>query len=552
MDSARMRHFSLLIDNETRGPLTEAEIMAMIAEGTLAADMLCAPEGSPDWVPLSDHFKFAVTLKLRRSKPVSTEVEDEIAATRLDPDTRRRLLLYGLAEPANVDTFTQVQAMLALADHEKKITAINRLHGVVGYAALIAMISGGALLGLSRGFGGDALAFCSGLYVKEEVSARASLAILRSELSQFAEIKTRAERAVFEKPRGGSPGFNVIASRLQIDPHSSFSLRGQVDSSPLRRKIAVWGLTLDADRRVYVLHDAPSARATELLRAQSAILDEVLSPSLEEAGFAQLFAEVMSTFPPASFPEAGRLRTEAEGMRMSALKIFIDRVDFRAQAASSQSAQKAWSGQLLAFSESLKALQAKVYALTSPVARRKRWSEFNSGQGAELAAWMLTSGAKEAPLNPDGTFNISEISGINSDSLNLVIVSARIAGDTVFLPWNSTHLGTSKWTSEPMAKAFLIDRERYKVSDKVTVGGRTYYANLQTATHRFVYTRTSPQWRYLALARDTDKDRVFALVDDKTYAAASKGATITPAELAKFNLYLSAEESVRPDGLYVE
>jgi hypothetical protein len=165
---------------------------------------------------------------------------------------------------------------------------------------------------------------------------------------------------------------------------------------------------------------------------------------------------------------------------------------------------------------------------------------------------MLTSGAKEAPLNPDGTFNISEISGINSDSLNLVMVSARIAGDTVFLPWNSTYLGTSKWTSEPMAKAFLIDRERYKVSDKVTVGGRTYYANLQTATHRFVFTRTSPQWRYLALARDADKDRVFALVDDKTYAAASKGATITPAELAKFNLYLSAEESVRPDGLYVE
>ncbi|PHX57832.1 MAG: hypothetical protein CK553_02505 [Opitutia bacterium] len=547
-----MRHFSILIGNETRGPLTEAEIMAMIAEGTLTADMLCAPEGSPDWVPLSDHFKFGVTLKLRRTKAVSTEVEEEIAATRLDPDTRRRLLLYSLAEPANVDTFTQVQAMLALADHEKKITSTQRLHRGVGYAALIAMIGVGALLGLSRGFGGDALAFCGSLFVKEELNARTSLAILRSELSQFAEIKTRAERAVFEKPRGGSPGFNVIASRLNINPHTSFSLRGQVDTAPLTRKIAGWGLKLDDDRRVYVLHEAPSAKAAELLGAQAAVLDEVLSPTLEEAGFAQLFAEVMSTFPPASFTEAGRLRKEAEGLRMSALKIFIDRVDFHAQAASSQSAQKAWSGQLLAFSERLKALQAKVYALTSPVARRKRWSEFNSGQGAELAAWMLTSGAKEVRVNPDGTFVISEISGINSDSLNLVIVSARIAGDTVFLPWNSKHLGTSKWTSEPMAKAFLIDRERYKVSDKVTVGGRTFYANLQTATHRFVYTRTSPQWRYLVLARDTDKDRVFALVDDKTYAAASKGATITPAELAKFNLYLRAEESVRPDGLYVE
>ena len=547
-----MRHFSLLIGDETRGPLTEDEVSTMIAEGVLTADTPCLPEGAQDWAPLSDHFKFGGTLKLKRSKPVSTEAEEEISATRLEPETRRRLLIYGLAEPASVDAFTQVQAMLAIADHEKNLTSINRLHRGVGLAALITMLGVGALLGLSRGFGGDVLAFCGGLFVKEENNARTSLLVLRSEISQFAEIKTRAERAVFEKPRGGSPGLNVIASRLQIDPYTSFSLRGQVDTAPLTRRIAIWGLKLDVDRRIYVLRDPPSPRASELLNAQAAILDEILSPALDEAGFAQMFAEIMTTFPTASFPEAGRLRVESEGMRMSALKIFIDRVDFRAQAASTQSAQKAWSGQLFGFSDRLKALQAKVYAQTSPTARQQRWSAFSSGQGAELTTWMLTSGAKEVRLNPDGTFVVSAVPGINADSLNQVIISTRIAGDTVFFPWNSKHLGAGKWSSEPMAKAFLIDRERYKITDKVTVGGRPYYATLQTATHRFVYTRHSPQWRYLALARDTDKDTVFALVDEKTYAAAQKGAKLTPAELAKFNLHLSAEESVRPEGLYVE
>ena len=538
MDSACMRQFSLLIGNETRGPLTEDEVLAMISEGALTADIPCLPEGAQDWVPLSDHFKFGVTLKLKRSKPVSTEVEEEIAASRLDPDTRRRLLLYALAEPASVDTFTQVQAMLALADHEKNLSSTNRLHLMAGYVALGVMIAVGLVAGLSRGIGGDILAFCSGTIIKEEVNSRKSLQQLRSELSHFAELKTRAERAVFEKPVGGSPGLNVLASRLNIDPYSSFSLRGQVDAAPLTRKIALWALKLDADRRVYVLREAPSPRATELLSAQ--------------AGFAQLFAEVMSTFPSATFPEAGRLRVEAEGMRMSGLKIFIDRVDFRAQAASTQSAQKAWSGELLAFSERLKALQEKVHAMTSPVARGQRWSAFSSGQGAELAAWMLTSGAKEARLNPDGTFVVTAISGINADSLNQVIISARIAGDTVFFPWNSKHLGAGKWASEPMAKAFLIDRERYKVIDKVTAGGRTYYTTLQTGTHRFVYKRNSPQWLYLALARDSDKDTIFAMVDEKTYAAAIKGSTITPSELAKLSLYPKAEESLRPDGLYVE
>jgi hypothetical protein len=547
-----MRHFSLLIGNETRGPLTEDEIAAMIADGSLAPDTPCAPAGSTDWTPLSDHFKFGGGLKLRRSKAVSTEAEEEIAAARLDPEVRRRLLLYGLAEPANVDTFTQVQGMLALADHEQRLAARNLRHRLIGYAAFGAALAAGVFAGLSRGPGGDLLAFCAEPMAKEEVNARTSLLILRSELGQFAEIKARAQRAVFEKPPGGSPGFNVIANRLRIDPYSSFQLRGQADTSPLAKKLAAWGLRLDADRRIYVLRDAPPARATELLNAQSAILEEVLTPALDEAGFAQLFAEAMTAFPNAAFPESGRLRAEAEGMRMSALRIFIDRVDFRAQAASSQSAQKGWSVQLAAFSASLKALQAKVTALTSPAARRQRWSEFNAGPGAELAAWMLTSGAKEARLNPDGTFTVPAVPGINADSLSQVIVSARIAGDTVFLPWHSRHLGAGKWSSEPMAKAFLIDRERYQVVDKVVAGGRTYYARLQTSTHTFVYTRASPRWHYLVLARDTDKDAVYALVDEKTFAAAAKGAKITPAELAKFNLYLGAEESVRPDGLYVE
>jgi hypothetical protein len=547
-----MRHFSLLIGEETRGPLTEAEVATMIAEGALTADILCRPEGTEDWVPLSDHFKFGVSLKLRRTMAVPTEAEEEIAAARLDPDTRRRLLLYGLADPANVDTFTQVQAMLALADHEKKVSAGIRLHRLACHAAFGAMLVTGVVLGLARGVGGDLLAFCGGSFVKEEISARTSLLVLRSEIAQFAELKGRAERAVFEKPRGGSPALNVIASRLRIDPYSSFSLRGQVDTGPLAKRIAPWGLKLDADRRVYVLRDAPPPKTVELLKAQSDVLDEVLAPPLDEAGFAKLFAEVMATFPAAGFLEAAALRQEAQGMRMSSLKIYIDRVDFRAQAASSLSAQKAWSGQLEAFSGRLKELQAKVVAMTSPAARRQRWSAFNAGPGAELAAWMLVSGAKEVRLNSDSTFTVSSVAGINAESLNQVIVSARIAGDTMYFPWNSRYLGTGKWASEPMAKAFLIERERYRVTDKVTVGGRTYYASLQTPTHRFVFARNAPQWRYLALARDGDKDTVYALVDEKTFAAAAKGAKLTPSDLAPFNLYLGAEESVRPEGLYVE
>ncbi len=547
-----MRNFSLLIGNETRGPLTEEEITAMIAEGSLAADTLCAPEGAQEWTPLSEHFKFGSSLKVKWNKPVSTEAEEELSAARLNPDTRKLLLAYGLADAVSVDRFTQVQAMLAIADHEKTVRATNRLHAVVGMAVLAGMAVVGTTLGLNAGPGGELVALGARQIIKEEISSRANLTNLRNEIAQFADLKARATKAVFEKPRGGTPGLNLIAGRLQIDPASAFALRGQADLSPLYKKIAVWGIKPDEDRRVYVLREAPSARALELLRNQAAVLDEVLSAPLDEAGFTQLFAEVMTTFPAAAFTEASLLRSEAAGMRTGGLKFFIERVDFHAKAAAGTAAHKQWCADLAGFSERLKALQAKVVARTSPEARRQRWSEFNAGQGAELATWVLTSGAKDTRLNADGTFTVKGVPSLNADSMNLVLVSTRIKGDTVFLPWGSKYLGKGNWTSETLPSAHLIDRERYKVVDKVTVGGRTYYAKLRTPTHTFVMSRSAPQWRYVAIARPGDKESLFALVDEKTYAAAQVGTVVDVASLGKMDLYSKATESTRPEGLYDE
>lgn len=544
-----MRHFSLQIGNETRGPLSEDEITAMIAEGSLSPDTLCSPEGSVEWTPLSAHFSFGSKLKVRWTKPVSTEGEEEIAATRLDPETRKLLLTYGLADAVGVDGFTQVQGMLAIADHEKKIRSQLGLHRYVGLATLAAGLVGGVLLGLAAGPVADLLALVPRPIITERGDSRTRLSVLRSEIEQFALIKARAERAVFEKPKGGSPGLNLIASRLNIDPTTAFAFRGQVDTTPLARKTAVWGLRPDADRRITVLRDHPTGRAAELLKAQLAVLDEVLGAPLDEAGFAQLFAEVMTTFPAATFAEAGLLRADSAGMRMSALKLFIDRVDFRAQAAATVSAQKQWSAELTAFSGRLKALQAQVYARTAPEARRQRWSEFNAGPGAELTAWVLTSGIKDAKANADGTFTVAGVPSINAASLDQVIVAVRLNGDTVHLPWGSRYLGAGDWRSETLPRSHFIERERYQVVDKTIVGGRTLYARFETSSHVFQKTRVSPRWHFLAIARTQDKEPIFALVDEKTYTTSAKGATLDLALLAKGDLYLKVAESPRPDGL---
>ena len=102
-----MRHFNLLRGQEIRGPLTEDDIAAMIAAGTVNAETPCAPVGAQAWSPLSRFFPFRPGLKVRWTKPVSTEAEERLASVRIDPETRRRLIAYGLADKKqNESTFS--------------------------------------------------------------------------------------------------------------------------------------------------------------------------------------------------------------------------------------------------------------------------------------------------------------------------------------------------------------------------------------------------------------------------------------------------------------
>ena len=110
-----MRHFALFIDNEVRGPLSEYQVQDLISAGTATAETLCAPAGSTEWEPLSNHFTFGSTLKLNRAPAVERTAEEaEAQANRLDPDTRRLLLMYGLADAATVDQLSPAQAETAL------------------------------------------------------------------------------------------------------------------------------------------------------------------------------------------------------------------------------------------------------------------------------------------------------------------------------------------------------------------------------------------------------------------------------------------------------
>ena len=266
-----MRHFSLLIGKDIRGPLTEDEITAMISEGTLTAETLCAPAGAQEWSPLSDHFSFGTKLKIKRTKDVSTETEDLAASTRIDPDLRKKLLMYGLADATSVDGFTHVQAVAAVTAKEDALRAMLRRHQLVRTASFISAIPLALLAALSvppikRGLG---LVVSAG--IPAQASAQAELEDTRKAIMQMRAAIRTVETTSFDPPQGDIPASDALSNRLQIDPNLSFLLKGKFAfSANFAKKFAQSGRT----GKVHLLKEMPTGRLQELLKSSDEKLAE--------------------------------------------------------------------------------------------------------------------------------------------------------------------------------------------------------------------------------------------------------------------------------------
>ena len=186
-----MRHFNLLLGQEIRGPLNEAEVTALIAAGTVTAETPCAPVGAQDWTPLSQHFQFRPGLKVQWTKPVSTADEEKLAAVRIGPATRKRLIAYGLADAVTVEGLTQVQAEQAIALKEITLRREIGRHRLTASVALALGLFLGVQTGLAENPASAQLDKLVGFFIKEQGNAKDALHRLRGSLREQADIRQR-------------------------------------------------------------------------------------------------------------------------------------------------------------------------------------------------------------------------------------------------------------------------------------------------------------------------------------------------------------------------
>jgi len=561
-----MRHFALFIANEVRGPLSEYEVQDLIAAGTATAETLCAPAGSTAWEPLSNHFTFGSTLKLNRGPAVErTEEESTAQANRLDPEVRRNLLMYGLADAATVDQFAPAQAEAALAGRIAEIQSSRRRHQFAGLGAFLTALALGAYLGLADTPVASLLGQAAGVWSKEDPKVTEQTKRLEADLRNFEKLRAEAAAAVFAPPVGGTPALPTLTARLRVAEGSRFNVSGGVDTAPLAGLVGKWNVKLDPTTRLFLLPTPMPTEQAAKVEEQSRVLDVILSPLMDDAGFESLRQETVRNFPDQpGVPESARLKTEVENMKLAELKVMIDRVEFRARACEQQgsttnltgsSAQQAgvlreWAPKLRSFAGQLRELHNRLQINVNPAARGKLWSEFNAGPGAELAAWVLGANAQEVKVDAQGAFVIAETAKLDAAAAaGRLLATTQINNDTVYLAWGSKFLNCRDLASAEISKEQLLAREEYKVVDKPLTGGRHCVAKGRVGGRDLTIERTSPQWRFLTVARDKDADSLVVGVDAATYDKFAVGQVVPFEVLNGLRVFARPVESAIPSPL---
>lgn len=567
-----MRQFALYIDDEVKGPFSEYEVQDMIHSGQLTAESLCAPAGSQDWEPLSNHFTFGSNLRLSRKttdKPAQP-AETEPSLPRLDHDVRRRLLMYGLADAAGVDQISPVKADILIRETETRIRRLILARRIATYASL-GVGAVGSWLGLVGSPGAIAtLGSVAESLTKLDAKAAGQWETLCRKARDFEVGLQAAQAAPFGEPPGGVPASTLLLARLQVNEDTAYNFSASVglNNESLVGPLNKFGITLDTKVTIHLL---PADLPDDIVRkakAQGETLQLVLSPMLDNTQFEPLRDELLSRFPDSpEIPESGRLRTELSGIRIAELGMAADKVLFRAReadvigegkgvknaASANTKAYALWAPRLRDFANQINLLRDKIRINVDPDARRKVWSDFNLGTGAELGAWVLSRTARTMECDENGQIKLADTSNLRAETLQRrALVSFRINEDTVFLPWDSPFLVLGEVSSTRIPNETLVARERYKVVSLIETGGKRHAYRADVGGRNLSSFRDSPKLHYLAIAREKDTDVVTVRVDEAAFAATKRGDVIPMDTLAKLTAYPTPAEPVAPGSLTPE
>lgn len=241
-----MKEYSLFIDDSIVGPLSQREIEEKIKNGELPADVPVAAPGDTEWTPAKDVFNIRSGVRLSRKTEAEEQRLRDARQEKLDPDVRKKLMLYDLADAISVDKFSPEEAKRAIADYERALAHKKYVKIGVGvgvfflvFGGLFCALDKVTLSGVNRGL----LAPVTEMMVAPNEEYSNAIKSTAREIEALDKLREEINALEFKMPNGGKESRRDFIRRVYIPKEESEFISGKLNMGPLFAKILPEGKT---------------------------------------------------------------------------------------------------------------------------------------------------------------------------------------------------------------------------------------------------------------------------------------------------------------------
>lgn len=566
-----MKEFVLLVDGQTVGPFPQEDLEARFSSGEYSAETPCAAVGDETWSTLGEMFP-SKKKTVRIAQKTSEEEKEMAVATseKLDPDVRKKLLLYNLADAISVDKFSPVQADVAIKLFEAELRKGRKLKIFASVGAFVAAFALGSLIfnfvEIGTAPGGKGLRIFEKIF--EEPADPSHEKLRKQVLADVRKLNSLREEVAaikFLPPRGqGSPRQTFLSNVVIKNPDVS-TVTGAFDFSEFS------GLTLPQGGTTEVVQlKRTDSEIENLMNRQREIFNIRCSPlwtnkELREAIIRDLAPPVFPGDP--AIPESIEIWRAVTNFRADApieiqLQNLIRRVEDIAQSkdiqqrlqgrmakkykerqkaaaakdnsihgkatqriqARQQASQAALSwaqNKMPKFFEKFSEYLAEKEIYFSAEERANVWNEFMQNDFPKIRDFVAQNEIVRAPVAGGNAFVLP---GRNTRNIFANLKYANGALDVFLVPKTEAEIAADGETVAPAVKdATVILRdlkvnrryltpedvlmdERYRIAEKIKTGGKILFASGKLCGQPVYSVRTTPEWFFISVEKIPEEE----------------------------------------------
>lgn len=613
-----MKEYSLFIDDAVAGPFPQAEIEAKIKSGELPAEVLVAAPGDAEWKPAKEVFNIRMGVRLSRKTAEEEKRLREAREEKLDPEVRKKLMLYDLADAISVDKFSPEQAAAAIAlyeNNQKKAKYTKIGIGVGAFAltfcAIFFTLDNVKLSGVNRGL----LAPITEMMEAPREDFTKQIGVVARDIEAFEKFRAEIEALEFKMPQGGRSPERDFVRRVYIPKEASSFITGKIDATPILTAVLPAGKKADSVDIFFMKR--VSSNAKKAVEKEIELLSLLKTPLWTDAELAEKALAALSDAIPGGESSAqiahnveelrkrlGELRAdtiegeperwaamlEGEVNRQDSQGRFFNPVEYkriRTRNPDKDMLSQLGSAKLKKEIENLpKDSPSKLSIVRwcvhdmppfldkfqkfvddnrisySQEARNALWKEFLTQNNELIVEEFELPAMQSFPIGADGSFRIAR------DRDTGMCLAIKIENTMLYIPGD---LKVPQEGSKNTVKAFsvkdgerervkkedLLMEEKYNVVKKISVGGKTYFANGKINRKASPVLRKSPVIHYIEVERQgeadpsakTQKNICLLVPDEAEFNGMAVGMPVPMEQLLKYEMFQEPREAQVPSKL---